>query len=73
MQVYNYTFFLHIILCESIMSFAHSLLFYINMSEANNVGKAAKSFLFCCWSMGVGGGISDVNAERKRAEGVTFG
>nr|CDG34641.1 hypothetical protein [Staphylococcus aureus] len=37
------------------MSFAHSLLFYINMSEANKRRKSSKKFPFCCWSMGVQG------------------
>ncbi|WP_282803457.1 hypothetical protein, partial [Staphylococcus aureus] len=43
------------IFCESIMSFAHSLLFYINMSEANKRRKSSKKFPFCCWGMGVQG------------------
>ncbi|PNZ99235.1 hypothetical protein CD133_06770 [Staphylococcus massiliensis CCUG 55927] len=39
-------------LCEAL---AHSLLFYINMSEANKRRKSSKKFPFCCWSMGFQG------------------
>ena len=51
--------------CESIMSFAQ-LLFYINMSEANKSEKQQKPFAV---GEGFRGAVSDVNAERKRAEG----
>ena len=50
------------------MSFAHSLLFYINMSEANKSEKQQK-FPFAVGAWGFRGAVSDVNAERKRAEG----